>query len=66
MSRRPANFTKSDLLKVMRAARECGLKIVRTELGHDRAVFVHTDGGEPMPVVNELDAWRTRRNARAA
>lgn len=66
MSRRPAKFTKSDLVKVIRAARECGLEIVRTELGNDHAVVVHTNGGDPLPVVSEFEAWRAKRNARAA
>jgi hypothetical protein len=65
MSRSPANFRQSDLIKIIRAGRACGLEPVRTEM-RDRALFVHFNGNEPPVPVNELDAWRERRNARSA
>lgn len=65
MSRSPANFRQADLSRLIRAARAEGLEPSRVEM-RDHTVFVHFGGEEPAAPVNELDAWRARRNARTA
>lgn len=65
MSRSPANFRQSDLIRIIRAGRACGLEPLRTEM-RDRTLFVHFNGAEPPAPVNEFDAWMERRNARSA
>lgn len=67
MSRGPANFRQSDVVRAINAARACGLSVVRTEIGCDgHIVLVHTDESRRLPIMNELDAWRARRDASAA
>jgi hypothetical protein len=67
MSRSPANFRQSDVVRAINAARRCHLEVVRTEIGPDGSiVLVHPQGNNPTSVVNELDAWRAWKNARSA
>ena len=67
MSRQPANFRQSDVVRAINAARACGLVVARTEIGPDgRIVLVHGKGSEVAGAVSELDAWRATRDARTA
>jgi hypothetical protein len=67
MSRAPAKFRKSDVERAINAVQACGLVVARTEIGCDGSiVLVHDDAGLPPAIVNELDVWRARRNARSA
>jgi hypothetical protein len=67
VSRTPANFKQSDVVRAINAARASGLVVVRTEIDPDgRIVLVHVDGSSRSATVNELDAWRAKRHARSA
>jgi len=67
MSRSPATFKQSDLVRAINAARACGLTVARTEIDRDgRIVLTHATGSEAAPLLNELDAWRAVKHARTA
>jgi hypothetical protein len=67
MSRVPATFRQSDLIRAVKAALACGLHVVRTEIGRDgRIVLVHAADEQEAEPVDELEAWRAKRDARSA
>ena len=56
MSRTPATFKQADFERAVKAARACGLDIVRSEIGKDgRIILVHTDS-PPLAVEDDADA----------
>lgn len=63
MSRTPARFKQSDLLKAYKAARAGGLEVERTEIGPERIVLFHKVGP---PVQNgsdaALNAWLAKKH----
>lgn len=65
MSRAPATFRHSDVVRAVKAARNCGLSILRTEIGPDgKIVLVHGEADPQVNEVSELDLWRAKKNAR--
>jgi hypothetical protein len=66
MSRTPATFKQADIVRAVKAARACGLDVVRTEIGPDgRIVIVHQPEKAPGPA-SEFDEWKAKKHARSA
>lgn len=68
MGRAPATFKQADLVRAVKAARACGLQVLRTEITRDGTIilFHNNDdkaGGDP---VSAFDEWKAKRDARAA
>jgi hypothetical protein len=66
MSRTPSIFKQADLIKALNAAKRCHFDVMRTEWRPDGSIVLHHQGDHQPPVVDELEAWRAKRNARSA
>ena len=65
MSRTPATFKQTDLVRAVKGARAAGLTVSRTEIRPDGSiVLVHESDGQEAESVDELETWR-RSNERA-
>ena len=63
MSRSPARFKQADITRALAAVDKHGLTVSGCEIAPDGTIRILT--GDVTPVVeNDLDAWRSRRNAR--
>ena len=66
MARTPATFKQADVVRAVKAARSCGLEVVRTEITADgRIVLVHHAENNSVPL-NDFDSWKAKRDARPA
>lgn len=62
MARRVA-FTQHDLTRAVRAVKDGGLGITRTEIAPDgRIILFHEDGAKP--AATPFDDWKAARDAR--
>lgn len=55
MSRR-ATITQAELTRILKAYRDAGLPVVRTEIGRDGRVIVHSTDSASDQVANPWDA----------
>lgn len=66
MARTAATFKQADLVRAVKAARSCGLDVLRTEISADgRIVLVHHNDSSPADL-SPFDEWKAMKNARAA
>ena len=66
MARTAATFKQSDLVRAVKAARACGLEVMRTEIAADgRIVLVHHIEATTAPK-SDFEKWKAQRNACAA
>lgn len=66
MARAPATFKHADLVRAVKAARACGLDVVRTEIAADGRIILVHEGKETPSMSNEFDEWKAKRDARPA
>jgi len=57
-------FRQADLVRAVRAAKACGLDVVRTEIGTDgKIVLVHALDVAAAPA-SPFDEWKAKKDAR--
>lgn len=62
VARTPPAFRQSDVTRAMKAAKACGLDVVRTEIGPDgRIVLIHA--AEVTSAASPFDEWKAERHA---
>lgn len=68
MGRAPATFKQADLVRAVKAARTCGLKVLRTEITRDGTIVLFHNDDEKVGIdpTNAFDEWKAKRDARAA
>lgn len=66
MSRAAARFRKADIERAVRAAQAAGLGIARIEIDPEGKIVIVPGQAAPPEKVDELAAWRAKRDARAS
>ena len=61
----PAKFKQADLTRAVRGIRRAGEAIAWAEIDRDGTIKLYLAGEAPSEA-QSLDAWRAKRNARAA
>ena len=64
--RQKVRFKQADVSRALKAARDAGLAVARFEIDAEGKIVVVSAAGAPPAVVDELEAWRAQRNARAS
>jgi hypothetical protein len=63
MSRTPATFKQSDIVRALKAARAAGHDVIETKIGRDGSiVMVHKGAPVPDDADAALNAWQAKRH----
>ena len=63
MSRTPATFKQSDVMRAVKAVRAVGLEVIETKIGRDGSIpLVHKAAPAPDDADAALNAWQAQRH----
>ena len=65
MSRTPATFKQSDVMRAVKAVRAAGLEVIKTKIGPDGCiVLVHKAEGRAPAAPTPYDEWKASNGSR--
>ena len=65
MSRTPATFKQSDVMRAVKAVRAVGLEVIETKIGRDGSiVLVHKAEGRSAAAPTPYDEWKASNGSR--
>jgi hypothetical protein len=65
MSRTPATFKQSDVMRALKAVRAAGLEVIETKIGRDGSiVLVHKTEGGSAAAPRPYDEWKASNGSR--